>query len=75
MRIKNKRISVDRRPNRNNKVVFSNLSGIVCTGPNRPNVQLMEDFTSNDNYAQQIEIDINVPFRLVPYCCCAHFHL
>ena len=28
-----KRISVDGRPNRNNKVAFSNLSGIVWTGP------------------------------------------
>ena len=32
------RCSVDERPNRNNKVAFSNLSGIVWTRPNSSNL-------------------------------------
>ena len=35
-----KRISVDGRRIRNNKVAFSNLSGIVWTGPNCPDCLL-----------------------------------
>ena len=35
-----KRISVDRRRIRNNKVAFSNLAGIVWTGPNCPDCLL-----------------------------------
>ena len=37
-----KHISVDGRPKRNNKVAFSNLSGIVCTGPELIISQLIE---------------------------------